>query len=70
MQAKQNQINILTVKEGASILRVSETHIRNLIKKGSIRAYKEGRKGGFRFTVQSLLEYIRAKEEDYCNESY
>ena len=35
-------------KEAAEILRVSEEYLRELIRAGKLKAYKEGRRGGYR----------------------
>ena len=61
-QTKENQKQvILTTVEVAEELRTSETHVRNIIHRGHLKAYKEGRKGGFRILRVHLNEYIQDK---------
>lgn len=52
---------ILVTKEVAKILRVSEEYVRELIRQGKIRAYKEGRRGGFRILGKDVNKYIEKK---------
>jgi len=52
---------LLTTKEVAEILRVSEQHVRSLMNKGLIKAYKEGRKGGYRTYEDEVNRYIKEK---------
>lgn len=52
---------ILLTKEAAGILRVSEGYIRELIRDGKIKAYKEGRRGGFRIKKEEIEMYINKK---------
>jgi excisionase family DNA binding protein len=49
---------LLLTKEAASILRISEEHLRLLIRKNKISAYKEGRRGGYRITQKEIDKYI------------
>lgn len=51
-------------KEVAEILRVGEEYIRNLIRQGKIKAYKEGRRGGFRITREEVDRYIQARQQE------
>lgn len=54
-------MEILKTEEVAKILRVSPLHVRNLINAGRIKAYKEGRKGGFRTLWVEVERYILDK---------
>lgn len=53
--------NLLITKEVAQILRVSEEYVRELIRQRKLRAYKEGRRGGFRITMEEIERYVNAK---------
>lgn len=53
--------DILTTKEAARYLKVSEEFLRLLIRKKKIRAYKEGRRGGFRILKQDIGNYVKQK---------
>lgn len=57
--------SILITKEVAQILRVSEDYVRNLIHNRKIKAYKEGRRGGFRIHKDEVNNYIKKKHESY-----
>ncbi len=52
---------LLLTKEAANILRVSEEHLRSLIRDKRIAAYKEGRRGGYRIPAQEIDRYIRRR---------
>ena len=54
---------VLITKEVAGILRVSEEYVRGLIRKKKIRAYKEGRRGGYRITKEEVDKYIKVRHE-------
>jgi len=54
---------VLLTKEVANILRVSEEYVRGLIRKKKIRAYKEGRRGGYRITKEEVNKYIQVRHE-------
>jgi excisionase family DNA binding protein len=54
-------VDILVTKEVAKILRVSEEYVRELIRQGKIRAYKEGRRGGYRILGKDVNKYIEKK---------
>ena len=56
--------NILLTKEVAEILRVSEEYVRELIRQRKLRAYKEGRRGGFRITKGAVDDYIAGKHKE------
>jgi len=54
-------MKILLTKEVAEFLRVSPDHVRNLAREGKLKCYKEGRRGGFRFTEEDVQVYIKKK---------
>ena len=49
---------LLLTKEAADILRISEEYLRSLIRKKKLVAYKEGRRGGYRISVEEINNYI------------
>lgn len=53
--------DILLTKEAAKLLRVSEGFIRQLIHNKTLRAYKEGRRGGYRIAKQDVDKYIKVR---------
>ena len=53
--------SVLVTKEVAKLLRVSEEYVRQLIRGKIIRAYKEGRRGGFRILKEDVDRYIKVK---------
>ncbi len=55
---------ILLTKEAAELLRVSEEYLRELIRQGRIKAYKEGRRGGYRITRGEIDKYIKRKHDE------
>lgn len=55
---------ILLTKEAADLLRVSEEYLRELMRQGRIKAYKEGRRGGYRITRQEIDKYIKRKHDE------
>lgn len=55
---------ILVTKEVAQILRLSEEYVRELIRQGKIKAYKEGRRGGYRVTTEEVDDYIKRKHQE------
>ena len=61
---------ILLTKEVAQILRVSEEHVRNLIRQKHINAYKEGHRGGFRIPAGEVNKYIKEKQEGFRRKNY
>jgi len=56
--------NILITKEVAEMLRVSEEYVRELIRQRKLKAYKEGRRGGFRVTIKEVEDYIIKKHRE------
>jgi excisionase family DNA binding protein len=57
--------SILLTKEVAQLLRVSEDYVRDLIRQKKIKAYKEGRRGGFRIPQDAVDHYIKVKQHLY-----
>ena len=49
---------LLLTKEAADILRISEEYLRSLIRRKKLAAYKEGRRGGYRISVEEIDNYI------------
>lgn len=56
--------NILVTKEVAELLRVSEEYVRELIRQRKLKAYKEGRRGGYRITTDEIENYIKRKHKE------
>ena len=56
--------NILLTKEVAEMLRVSEEYVRELIRQRKLKAYKEGRRGGYRITIEAVKHYIDIKHRE------
>jgi excisionase family DNA binding protein len=54
---------IYTTEEVAKILRVSDEHVRAAVRKGFLKAYKEGRKGGYRIEDEDVEAYVKMKKE-------
>jgi len=52
---------LMLTSEVAEHLRVSEEHVRDLIRRGGLKAYKEGRRGGYRVTMDGVQDYIQAR---------
>ena len=52
---------IFLTKEVAKYLKVSEAYIRQLIRCEELRAYKEGRRGGYRVLKEDIDKYIEKK---------
>lgn len=57
-------VKLLTTREVAEGLRISEEHTRELIHVGKIVAYKEGRRGGYRIPETEIIRYIENKEKE------
>ncbi len=55
---------ILLTNEVAGMLRISEGYLRELIRKGVIKAYKEGRRGGYRIMEEEVEKYVKNKHKD------
>ncbi|MFA5038646.1 MAG: helix-turn-helix domain-containing protein [Candidatus Omnitrophota bacterium] len=54
-------MEILITKEVARKLRVSEEFVRLLIRQKKLRAYQEGRRGGYRILQKDVDKYIKMK---------
>jgi excisionase family DNA binding protein len=61
---KDKMNKILITKEVAEMLRVSEEYVRELIRHRKLKAYKEGRRGGFRITMGEIERYINRKHKE------
>jgi excisionase family DNA binding protein len=57
-------MKILVTKEVAQMLRLHEEYVRELIRQRKLKAYKEGRRGGYRVTMQAVEEYVAQKHKD------
>ena len=55
---------ILLTSEVAAMLRISEGYLRELIRRGTIKAYKEGRRGGYRIREEEVEKYVQQKHKD------
>jgi len=61
-------VEVYTTQDICKLLKVSENHVRKLIKRGKLKAWREGRKGGYRVREESLKEYMKVKEDDMDTE--
>ena len=55
---------ILVTKEVAQLLRLHEEYVRELIRQGKIKAYKEGRRGGYRVSIDEVDKYVKRKYQE------
>jgi excisionase family DNA binding protein len=55
---------MLLTKEVAETLRVSEEYVRELIRRKKLRAYKEGRRGGYRIMPLEVEKYVQEKQKE------
>ena len=55
---------ILLTREAGQLLRVSEEYLRQLIRDGKIKAYKEGRRGGYRIEKKAIEMYVSLKHRE------
>ena len=55
---------ILVTKEVAQMLRLHEEYVRELIRQRKIKAYREGRRGGYRITIKAVEDYIAKKHKE------
>ena len=55
---------ILLTKEVAQLLRLHEEYVRELIRQKKLKAYREGRRGGYRITSEAVQDYIDKKHKD------
>ena len=58
------EVKVLVTKEVAQMLRLSEEYVRELIRARKLKAYKEGRRGGFRVTKEEVENYIARKHHE------
>ena len=56
--------DIYITKEVAKMLRVGEEYERELIRQRKLKAYKEGRRGGYRITASEVKKYINQKHKE------
>lgn len=61
---KDKMNKILLTKEVARMLRVTEEYVRELIRRRKLKAYKEGRRGGFRITTEAVKNYVNRKHKE------
>ena len=54
-------LKILLTKEVAEMLRLSEEHVRELIRQRKIKAYQEGKRGGYRIELGEVERYVKSK---------
>ena len=57
--------NIYLTKEVAEMLRVTERHVRELIKRGDLPAYQESRRSGYRITSDDVDDYVAKKKKQF-----
>ena len=57
-------LKLLKTKEVAEALRVGECYVRELIKRGELKAYREGNRGGYRILPREVDNYITARIEE------
>lgn len=55
---------VLITKEVAQMLRLSEEYVRELIRQRKLKAYKEGRRGGYRIILEDVEKYIDKKHKE------
>ena len=55
---------VLLTKEVAQMLRLHEEYVRELIRQRKIKAYREGRRGGYRITLKAVEDYIDKKHRE------
>lgn len=52
---------LLLTSEVADLLRLSEEHVRLLLRTRQLKGYKEGRKSGYRIPESEIVRYINFK---------
>lgn len=52
---------LLKTREAAEILRVGEPYVRELIRRKAIKAYREGKRGGYRIPRREVEDYIKRR---------
>jgi excisionase family DNA binding protein len=55
---------VLVTKEVAKMLRLHEEYVRELIRQRKLKAYREGRRGGYRITLKAVEDYIAEKHRE------
>ena len=55
---------VLVTKEVAKMLRLHEEYVRELIRQSKLKAYREGRRGGYRITLKAVEDYIAEKHRE------
>lgn len=55
---------VLVTKEVAQLLRLHEEYVRELIRQRKLKAYREGRRGGYRITAKAVEDYIAKKHRE------
>ncbi len=55
---------LLKTREVAESLRVGEPYVRELIRRRKIKAYREGKRGGYRILRQEVDRYINSRLEE------
>ncbi|MDD5681589.1 MAG: helix-turn-helix domain-containing protein [Candidatus Omnitrophica bacterium] len=55
---------ILLTKEVAQMLRLHEEYVRELIRQRKLKAYREGRRGGYRITMKAVEDYVTKKHKE------
>lgn len=63
MAADGSQSEFLTIREAANVLRVSQSTVRNAIRRGELPAYRFGSRGGtIRIAVTDLDKYVASRK--------
>ena len=57
-------MNLLTLRDVAKTLKLSETTVRRLVRAGSIPAYKVGKRGQFRVREEDLESFLQKQRID------
>jgi len=55
---------LFLTSEVADLLRLSEEHVRLLLRTRKLKGYKEGRKSGYRIPESEVIRYINFKMKD------
>ena len=56
-----HMLQIMLTKEVAKMLRLSEEYVRELIRQRKLKAYQEGKRGGYRIEFSEVKRYIKSK---------
>jgi excisionase family DNA binding protein len=54
-------MNLLTLRDVAGTLKVSETTVRRMVRDGSLAAYKVGRRGQLRIREEDLESFLETQ---------